>query len=217
MEKTLQLEAQVRTNSGSKEAARLRSQGRVPAIVYGHQEDAVAISLDTHDLLEGLHHGHRLIDIRLAGKTEKTLVKDLQYDHLGKSVIHLDLLRVSVMDTVKVAVPIALRGVAQGAHEGGIVEVHANQIEVECQVTAIPQVIEVGIKDLGVGQAIHASDVALPEGVKLVSSPELLIATCHVVAVVMTTEEVEEETPTAPEVIREAKQAEEEGTAEKQP
>ena len=217
MEKTLQLEAQVRTNSGSKEATRLRSQGRVPAVVYGHQKDTVAISLDAHDLLEGLHHGHRLIDIRLAGKTEKTLVKDLQYDHLGKSVIHLDLLRVSVKDTVKVAVPIALRGVAQGAHEGGIVEVHANQIEVECQVTAIPQVIEVGIKDLGVGQAIHASDVALPEGVKLVSSPELLIATCHVVAEVKTTEEVEEETPTAPEVIREAKQAEEEGTAEKQP
>jgi len=209
MEKTLQLEAEARTKSGSKEAARLRKLGRVPAIVYGHQKDPVAVTLDAHDLGEGLHHGHRLIDVRLAGKTEKTLVKDLQYDYLGKSVIHVDLLRVSMSDTVKVAVPIALKGVAKGTHEGGILEAHASQIEVECQVTAIPQAIEVWVKDLGLGQALHASDVTLPEGVKLVSSPELLVATCHMVAEVKTTEEVEEATPTAPEVIREAKKAEE--------
>jgi len=114
-------------------------------------------------------------------------------------------------------VPIALKGVAKGALEGGIVEVHAGQIEVECRVTSIPQVLEVAIKDLGVGESIHAADVALPEGVKLVSSPELLIATCHVVAETKSTEEVEETTPAAPEVIREAKKTEDEGTAEKQP
>ena len=112
-------------------------------------------------------------------------------------------------DTVKVAVQVELKGVAKGTHEGGIVEAHADHVEVECLVTAIPQSIVVSIKDLGVGQAIHASDVTLPEGVKLASSPELLIATCHVVAEVKTTEEVEEETPAAPEVIREAKKAEE--------
>lgn len=217
MDKTLELEAQVRTNSGSKEAARLRSRGRVPAILYGHQKDPVAISLDVHDLLEGLRRGHRLIDIKLEGETEKTLVKELQYDHLGKSVIHLDLFRVRVTDTVTVEVPIALKGVAKGALEGGIVEVHAGQIEVECQVTSIPQVVEVGIKDLGVDGAIHAADVVLPEGVKLISSPGLLIATCHVVAEVKTTEEVVEAAPAAPEVIREAKKTEDEGTAEKKP
>ncbi|MCX5637852.1 MAG: 50S ribosomal protein L25, partial [Planctomycetota bacterium] len=105
MEKTLQLEAQVREGCGTREAARLRQQGRVPGIVYGHQKDPLAISLDAHDLFEGLHHGHRLVDLQIDGKTEKTLIKDLQYDHLGKSVIHVDLIRVSVTDTVKVAVP----------------------------------------------------------------------------------------------------------------
>jgi large subunit ribosomal protein L25 len=209
MEKTLQLETQVRTNSGSKTAARLRKQGRVPAILYGRQQDPVAISVDAHDFVEGLHHGHRLLDLRIGDQTEKALVKELQYDHLGKAVIHADLLRVSVTDTVKVAVPVELKGVAKGSHEGGIVEGHAGAIEVECLVTAIPQVLVVSIKDLGVGQALHASDVTLPEGVKLASSPDLLIATCHVVAEAKTTEQVEEETPAAPEVIREVKKAEE--------
>jgi large subunit ribosomal protein L25 len=209
MENTLKLEAQVRTNSGSKEAARLRRQGRVPAIVYGRQKDPIAISLDIHDFVEGLHHGHRLIDIKVDGATEKALVKELQYDHLGKSLIHADLMRVSVTDTVKVAVQVELKGVAKGTLEGGIVEAHADHVEVECLVTAIPQSIAVSIKELGLGQAIHASDATMPEGVKLASSPDLLIATCHVVAEVKTTEEVEEETPVTPEVIREAKKTEE--------
>jgi large subunit ribosomal protein L25 len=216
MEKTLQLEAQVRTSSGSKESARLRKQGRVPAIVYGRQKDPVAVSLDVHDLVEGLHRGHRLIDLQVADATETALIKDLQYDYLGRSLIHVDLMRVSVTDTVKVAVPVELKGVAKGTLEAGIVEAHADRIEVECLVTAIPKGITVSIKDLGVGQAIHAGDVTLPEGIKLASSPELLIATCHVVAEVKSTEEVEEETPAAPEVIREAKKTEEEGAAEKQ-
>ena len=209
MEKTLQLETEARTNSGSKHAERLREQGRVPAILYGRHQDPVAISLDAHDFNEGLHHGHRLVDLHIGGATEKALIKDLQYDHLGKSVIHVDLIRVSVTDTVKVAVPVELKGVAKGTHEGAIVEAHAAAVEVECLVTAIPKSIAASIKDLGVGQALHASDLSLPEGVKLASSPELLIATCHVVAEIKTTEEVEEETPAAPEVIREAKKAEE--------
>ena len=209
MEKTLKLEAEVRKNSGSKEAARLRKQGRMPAIVYGRQKDPVAISLDAHDFVEGLQHGHRLFDVKVAGATENALVKELQYDHLGRSLIHADLIRVSMTDTVKVAVRVELKGVAKGAHEGGIVEVHADHVEVECLVTAIPESIVVSIKELGVGESIHASDLTLPEGVKLASSPELLVATCHVVVEVKTTEEVEEEIPATPEVIREAKKAEE--------
>ena len=215
MEKTFQLEAQVRTDAGSKEAAQLREQGRVPGIVYGRKQDPVAISLDAHDFVEGLRHGHRLIDIRMAGKAEKTLVKDLQYDHLGKAVIHVDLMRVSVTDIVKVAVSVALKGVAKGSREGGIVEAHAGRVEVECLVTAIPKGIDVSIKDLGIGEAIHASDIVLPDGVKLASSPDLLIATCHVVVEVKTTEQVEEEVPAAPEVIREVKKGEEEEGVEK--
>jgi len=212
MNKTLLLEAQIRERTGSKEAARVRRQGQIPAIVYGHKQDPVAISLDAHDFIEGLHHGHRVLDVEVGGKAQKMMIKELQYDHLGRDIVHIDLMRVDVTETVRVSVPIELKGTAQGTHEGGIVEEHADHIEVECMVTNIPEVIVVSVKELGVGQAIHAGDVTLPDGVALVSAPETLLAACHVVAAAKSTEQLEEEVPTAPEVIGEKKEPSEEGT-----
>ncbi len=203
MNKTLLLEAQIRERTGSKEAARARRQGQIPAIVYGHKQDPVAISLDAHDFIEGLHHGHRVLDVKVGGKAQKMMIKELQYDHLGRDIVHIDLMRVDVTETVRVSVPIELKGTAQGTHEGGIVEEHADHIEVECMVTNIPEVIVVSVKELGVGQAIHAGDVTLPDGVALVSAPETLLAACHVVAAAKSTEQLEEEAPAAPEVIGE--------------
>lgn len=203
MNKTLLLEAQIRERTGSKEAARARRQGQIPAIVYGHKQDPVAISLDAHDFIEGLHHGHRVLDVKVGGKAQKMMIKELQYDHLGRDIVHIDLMRVDVTETVRVSVPIELKGTAQGTHEGGIVEEHADHIEVECMVTNIPEVIVVSVKELDVGQAIHAGDVTLPDGVALVSAPETLLAACHVVAAAKSTEQLEEEAPAAPEVIGE--------------
>ena len=208
MEKALLLKAEIREQTGSKHAVNVRKQGRIPAIVYGHKKEPVAVSLDEHNFVEGLHHGHRLLDVQLGKKKEKMLVKDLQYDHLGKNIIHADLIRVDVSETVKVTVPIELKGMAQGTHEGGIIEEHTDRLEVECKVTDIPESIIVSIKEIGVGDNLHAGDIELPAGVKLASSPETLLVTCSLVAAAKSTEELEEEVPIAPEVIGEAKEVE---------
>ncbi len=208
MDKTLLLEAQIREHTGSKAAARVRKQGQLPAIVYGHKQDSVAIALDAHDFAEGLRHGHRLMDVKIDGKTQKTIVKDLQYDYLGRDIVHADLMRVDVTEALRVTVPIELKGTAQGTHEGGIIEEHADHIEIECLVTNMPESIVVSVKELGVGQGIHAGEIALPDGVTLVSSPETLLVACHIVAAAKSTEELEEEAPTAPEVIGEKKEDE---------
>ena len=197
------LKAEVRGNTGSKDAVKVRANGRIPAIVYGHKQEPAAISLDAHSFVEALHHGHRLIDVQIGRKKETTLVKDLQYDYLGRDIIHADLMRVDVTETVKVTVPIELKGTAQGTHEGGIIEEHVDRLEVECLVADIPETLVVWVKDVSVGDAVHASDVEVPEGVKLTSSPETLIVTCHLVAAAKTAEQVEEETPVGPEVIGE--------------
>ncbi len=207
------IKAEIRTTLGSKDAVRLRRKGRLPAIVYGHKKDPVAISFGLHDFVEDLHHGHRLFDTEFGGKTETLLVKDLQYDHLGKSVIHADMVRVDLKETVKVTVPIEMRGTSKGSHEGGIVDEHLDHLEIECKVMEIPELIPVSVKELGVGDAIHAGDVELPAGAKLVTDPEALLLTCHLVAAAKTTEEVEEEMPVGPEVITE-KPGEEEGVKE---
>lgn len=210
MGKTLVLKAELRENTGSKHAAKVREEGRIPAIVYGHKQDPVAISLDAHSFVEGLHHGHRLIDVQVGKKKETILVKDLQYDHLGREIIHADLIRVDVTETVKVTVPIELKGTARGTHEGGIIAGHVSGLEVECKVTDIPEALVVWVKDVGIGDVIHARDVELPEGVKLASPPEILVVTCHLVTAAKTAEEAEAEEPVAPEVIGRVEKAEEE-------
>ncbi|MDD5063553.1 MAG: 50S ribosomal protein L25 [Phycisphaerae bacterium] len=218
MEKSLLLKAEIREQTGSGQAAKVRKGGRIPAIVYGHKEEPIAISLDAHSLVEGLHHGHRLMDVQIGEKQEKMLVKELQYDHLGRNIIHVDLMRVDVTETIKVAVPVELKGIAKGAHEGGVVQLHTNRLEVECKVTDIPEVIVINVKDVGVGDTLHASDIELPSGVKLESVPTTLLVTCSVIAAAKSTEELEAEMPAAPEVIGEVKEEEAEGEeAEEKP
>ena len=214
MKKTLLLKAEVREHTGSKTVRKVREQGRIPAIVYGHKEEPAAISLDAHSFVEGLHHGHRLVDVHIGKKKEKTIVKELQYDHLGKNIIHVDLVRVNVTEIVKVMVPIELKGTAAGTHESGIIEEHVDRLEIECRVIDIPETIVVSVKDVHVGDALHASEIELPDGIKLSSSPEMLLVTCHLVAAAKTTEELEEEVPVAPEVIGEDKEPETEESPE---
>ena len=212
MPEALVLKAEYRKRAGSKHSAAVRKNGRIPAIVYGHKQEPAAISLDEHDFTVGLHHGHRLLDVQLGNKTEKLLVKEVQYDYLGKDIIHVDFMRVDLAEKVKVSVRIELKGTALGTNSGGIVEEHINHLEVECKVTDIPESIIVSVKDLDVGDTLHASDVELGEGVQLVSSADLLVATCHLVAAAKTTEQLEEEIPAGPEVITEKAEELEEGS-----
>lgn len=205
------IKAEVRTELGSKHTAALRKGGKLPAIVYGHKEEPMAISFNMHDFVESLHHGHRLFDMEMSGKKETLLVKDLQYDHLGRYVIHADMMRVNLQELVRVNVPIEIKGTSKGSIEGGIIDELLNSLEVECKVSEIPEVIVISVKDLGIGDSIHAGDVELAEGVKLLTDPGALVLSCHLVAVAKSTEELEEETPAGPEIITETPDEGEEG------
>jgi len=217
MEETLVLKAEIRERVGTRYAAKERKDGRIPAVVYGHKQETVAVSLDEHSLVEGIHHGHRVFNVQIGNKNETMIIKEMQYDHLGRDIIHVDLMRVDVTETVRVAVPIELKGTAKGVHEGGVVEGHTDHLEIECKVTDIPETIVVWVKEIDVGDTLHAGDIELPSGVKLVSAPSTLLVTCSLVAAAKSTEELEEEIPAAPEVIGEAKEKVEEaedGTSE---
>lgn len=215
MIEALSLQAEPRTKTGSKASAAVRRKGRIPAIVYGHKEEPVAISLNTHDLVEGLRHGHRLLDVALDGKAEKMIIKDLQYDHLGRTILHADLIRVDVTERITVEVALELKGIPKGTQEGGVLESHMDHLDVECLAIDIPETIVVPVKDLDIGQSIYTRDVKLPEGVKLMSLPDIIVATCRVLQEAKTTEQVVAETPVAPEVIRERAATEEGEAAEK--
>ena len=216
MTDTVVLDAEVRKDSGTKYAKVLRKSGKLPAIVYGHKKDTVALAFNAHDFVTALHHGNRLFDVKIGNEIETMLVKAVQYDHLGKDIIHTDLVRVDLAERVKVTVPIELYGTSAGSHEGGIIDEHLANLEIECTVASIPEFIEISIKELGIGDAVHAKDIKLPDGAKLITDPEALMLTCHLVAAAKSTEELEEDMPVAPEVITERDSDEESEEKEKE-
>ncbi len=204
------LKGEPREQTGTSKTVQLRKQGKLPAIMYGHGEGATSFALNLHGFTESLHHGHRLFDIEIDGKRETLLVKDLQYDYLGKNFIHVDFIRVDLAELVTVTVGLKFKGTAAGASEGGMLDIHLDAVEVECKVSDIPESIEVIVKEINVGDSIYANEIILPEGSTLKTDGEALILNCHLVAAAITTEELEEELPSGPEVITE-KEEEPEG------
>ncbi len=215
MAERLKLNANVR-GTGSKNARAVRKDGKLPVVLYGHGQQAVAIAVNSHDFTEGLHHGHRLFDISIDGKEETSLVKDLQYDHFGKEIIHADLIRVNLKERVTVEVPLTIRGTAKGQEDdGGILDQHMDALEIECVVTEIPEAFEVDVREMEVGDNIHASDIKMPQGVTLITEPDSLIVNCHIVTEAPTTDELEEEMPAAPELVGKEDQEQEQPADEK--
>ncbi|MCK5172460.1 MAG: 50S ribosomal protein L25, partial [Planctomycetes bacterium] len=189
--------------SGSNRVVKLRKTGKLPAVMYGHGKEALSISLDAHSFVEELHHGHRLFEVNAGGNKQMALVKAIQYDHLGKDMIHVDLMRVDMSELVTVSVMLELRGTPVGAQSGGMIESHLDELNVECAVSDIPEVIQVAIKDIDVGDSIHAGEIELPAGITLKTPSDALVLACHVVAAAKSTEELEEEASSTPEVITE--------------
>jgi large subunit ribosomal protein L25 len=171
------LNVKLREPKGKRSARRLRADGQVPAILYGHGESNQSLSIAADELQAMLRHNARIVDLK-GDVTEKALVRALQWDTFGLEVLHVDLTRVSMDERVHLKVPVELRGEAAGHRAGGIVEQVAHEIEIECLAVAVPEKIDLKIGDLQIEQAILASQIPLPTGVTLISDPEMLIVHC---------------------------------------
>jgi large subunit ribosomal protein L25 len=215
MSEMMSLQVEVREKAGSRQAARLRENGKVPAVVYGHKKESIAIALNIHEFVEALHHSHRLFTAELPGGKQTLLLKALQYDYLGKDVIHVDFIRVDLTERVTVKVPLELRGTAKGAAHGGILDELMSSLEIECPVVEIPKSISVVVRELEVGDSITAGQISLPSNCVLKTDPKALVIICHEVAETKTTEEVQAEQPVVPEVITEHVKEEEGGEESK--
>lgn len=199
---------------GKKANQRMRKSGWLPGVIYGHKQDPVAVLLPTRDLELALRKGAHVLTIDLGGAQEQVLVKEVQFDHLGSLMIHVDMARVDLNERVKVMVQIVLRGTPKGATEGGVLDQVLGQMEVECVVTQIPESLRVNVADLGVGQALHLKDVPLPEGIVAMGDAETVVAVCRVLGEEPAPEAAvaaEEGGAMEPEVITRGKVEEEEG------
>ena len=187
--------------TGTKFSRKLRKQGRIPAIIYGHKQTNTPISLSRDSVWEMIKKKTHLAELEMDGSaTETVLVREIQWDHLGKEIIHLDFARVSAGDAVETEVPIEIRGTAPGVTEGGILEQLIHDILVICRADAIPNNIKLDISDLHIGKGIHVKELKLPEGVTTKLDPDALII--HVTTKVAETASTEAAEGTQPEVIK---------------
>jgi large subunit ribosomal protein L25 len=209
------LKATKREALGTRKVRPLREQGKIPAVVYGHGEAAVPLTLDEHEIELALMHGERLLELDVDGEKQNCLFKEVQYDTFGQEVLHVDLARVSLDERVEVSVPIELRGTPVGAEEGGVLQQLAAEVQIECLVTAIPEEIRVSVNDMKIDDVIYMRDLPLPDGVELLDEPDSIVCSVSVVAEEEVEEaEVAEETAAEPEVIGAKPEEEAQGAGE---
>ncbi|MDR3633902.1 MAG: 50S ribosomal protein L25 [Isosphaeraceae bacterium] len=189
--------------TGSRVARRLRAEGKVPAVIYGHKQPVVTIALTRDAVHELIKKATHFAELDLGGSSETVLVRDVQWDYLGKEIIHLDFARVSAEESIETEVRLDLRGYVPGAVAGGLLEVVHHTVNVVCPAAAIPDSIKVDVSALQLGQGVHVRDLVLPEGVKVDADPDLLLV--HIVARSAAPEPAagaEGESVTQPEVIK---------------
>jgi len=178
------LKARVRDGLGKGAARSLRRAGTVPGVLYGRGRDPRAVSVDGRALSAALHtHAglNVLIDLELGGngggEPTVVMVREVQRDVFRHQPIHVDFHAISLTERLEVRVPILLKGAAKGLSEGGVVEHILREVLVECLPTQIPEQFELDVTELLIGRSLHASDVTVPEGVRLLTAPEDVIVT----------------------------------------
>jgi large subunit ribosomal protein L25 len=212
---TAALTATSREGTGKGVARKLRAEGKVPAVVYGHARAPQSIVLDNREvqrLLEKVAAASTVIDLTIDGTAHRTLIREIQRHPLRPGIVHIDFMELVAGETVTVRVHIAFEGTPVGVRsDGGIFEETLHEVEIEADPVNIPDRLVVDISGLHIGHSLHVRDIKLPEGVELLTDPGVTICLCSAPReeVAKPGAEPVEGAPTEPELIRKAKEDEE--------
>ena len=215
---TANLTATPRTTKGKGAARSLRRSGSVPAVIYGHHREPQAVTIATRELERLLEHiaaGSTVIELDIAGKPSRTLIREIQRHPMKRQILHVDFQELVAGEKVTVQVPLVFVGTPAGVKEGGILDQILHEVEIEVDPAQMPNHLDVDVSELIIGHSLHVSDLKLPEGVTILEDPE---STLCVVSAPRTSSdtpvagvEVIAEAPAEPELIRKTKADEEEG------
>jgi len=212
-----QLSAQARDKGGKGVARKLRSEGRIPAVVYGHGRDPQALSIPTRELERLLDHisaESTVIDLDIDGKGSRTLIREIQRHPFKRQILHVDFQELVAGEKITVNIPVILVGVPDGVRmDGGVLDQVMRELEVEVDPSNIPNHIDVDVTKLTIGTSIHVGDITLPEGVESMAEDDATICVVSAprAAVEETAAEAEADAVAEPEVIRAKKPEEDEG------
>ena len=169
MSEALNLPAELRERAGKGASRELRRNGRVPAVIYGGNEEPTTIHLEEKVLMKLLMTGHfmnSIVMIELGGKTLRTIPKDVAMHPVSDRPIHVDFLRLSADSTIHVEVPVLFTNEEEspGLKRGGVLNIVRHELELICDADKIPSEIEIDVTGLDIGDSIHISSVTLPAG-----------------------------------------------------
>ncbi len=185
-----------RERAGKGPARAARRAGRVPGVIYGSKKDPTMVTLDPRDLDRELRTGSfmaTVYDVQVDRDKERVLPRDVQFDPVTDRPIHVDFLRVSAATSVTVQVPVNFLNEEEspGLKRGGLLNVVRHEIEMSCRADAIPSSIDIDLTGLDIGDSIHISMIALPDGVApTITDRDFTVAT--IAAPTVVTEEEEE-------------------------
>lgn len=183
MSDTLTLPAETRDRAGKGASRALRREGRVPAVVYGNNEEPAAIHVEEKELVRQLGTGHffnSIVEITVGGKTVRTLPKDVAFHPVNDRPLHADFLRISKDHKVHVNVPVHFinEAASPGLKRGGVLNIVRHELDLICDPEGIPDEVAIDVTGLEVGASIHISHVTLPEGAKsAITDRDFTIAT----------------------------------------
>ena len=152
------LEVALRESRGKLRSRRLRSEGILPAVLYGHGKESLSLTIPADQVHATLRHGAQVVELKGAAKGQAFL-QDIQWDTFQQHLIHVDLLRVDASDRITVVVPVTLHGEAPGEKEGGVVELVHHSLEIETSPAAIPEKFEINVNDLHLNGELTVGDI----------------------------------------------------------
>ena len=170
------LTAQLRTETRKGAARRLRRQGRVPAVMYGHR-DPLLLSIDAREFSRKFQQisESTIIHLSAGGETYDVLVKDFQIDHIIERLEHIDFFEIERGRILRARVLLHYVGNPIGVREGGLQEMLVHEVDVESLPRDLPERIDVEIENLAVGHSLHVSDLLVPDGVRVLTSQDQVI------------------------------------------
>ena len=221
MDKQVTLDATDREVFGRNAVRRLRREGMVPAVMYGHGEDPRSLMVPERELahlLGRISVENTLVDLKVgSGKAQKVLIREVQRHPWRTDILHVDFFQIQADEEIKVNVPLRLEGTPYGVrNSGGILQQSRYELEVQCLPSDIPEVFVHDVSDLDIGDVLHISDLDTGNIVPL-EDPELTICTVVPPTVIQVTEEEEEVAELEemePEVIGKGPDEEEAGETE---
>ncbi len=198
MPTTVQLKTKTRTAKGKGAARKLRQDRRLPGVVYGKGVEPILIEIDERDFLNsvtGQSVSNLIVDLGVEGSAEpvKALIREIQTDPVSGAVVHVDLNRISMTERIEVEVPVQITGVPVGVKDaGGVLQQPIRGLLVKCLVVDIPNLIEVDVSALEIGEAVHVRDIEVPNA-EIMESPDRTVANVLAPTVIKEEEEEAEE------------------------